>query len=42
MTEQEALLVLNAVPELGAIRIRKLVSHFLEVLWKCCRHRLMN
>jgi DNA processing protein len=35
MTEQEALLVLNAVPALGAIRIRKLVTFFgsaLEVL----------
>ncbi len=35
MTEQEALLVLNAVPELGAIRIRKLLAFFgsaLEVL----------
>ena len=35
MTEQEALLVLNAVHELGAIRIRKLVGFFgsaLEVL----------
>ena len=35
MTEQEALLVLNAVPDLGAIRIRKLVAYFgsaLEVL----------
>ena len=35
MTEQEALLVLNAVPLLGAIRIRKLMSFFgsaLEVL----------
>ena len=35
MTEQEALLVLNAVPDLGAIRIRKLVAFFgsaLEVL----------
>jgi len=35
MTEQEALLVLNAVPELGAIRIRKLMTFFgsaLEVL----------
>jgi len=35
MTEQEALLVLNAVPLLGAIRIRKLVAFFgsaLEVL----------
>ena len=35
MTEQEALLVLNAMPDLGAIRIRKLVSFFgsaLEVL----------
>jgi len=35
MTDQEALLVLNAVPDLGAIRIRKLVSYFgsaLEVL----------
>jgi DNA processing protein len=35
MTEQEALLVLNAVPALGAIRIRKLVVFFgsaLEVL----------
>jgi len=28
MTEQEALLVLNAVPDLGAIRIRKLVAFF--------------
>jgi DNA processing protein len=28
MTEQEALLVLNAVPNLGAIRIRKLVAFF--------------
>ena len=35
MTEQEALLVLNAVPDLGARRIRKLVTFFgsaLEVL----------
>ncbi len=35
MTEQEALLVLNAVPDLGARRIRKLMSYFgsaLEVL----------
>ena len=35
MTEQEALLVLNAVPDLGAVRIRKLVAFFgsaLEVL----------
>jgi len=35
MTEQEALLVLNAVPDVGAIRIRKLVAFFgsaLEVL----------
>lgn len=35
MTEQEALLVLNAVPDLGAIRIRKLAAFFgtaLEVL----------
>jgi DNA processing protein len=35
MTEQEALLALNAVPELGAIRIRKLLAFFgsaLEVL----------
>ena len=35
MTEQEALLVLNAVPDLWAIRIRKLVAFFgsaLEVL----------
>jgi len=35
MTEQEALLVLNAVPDLGARRIRKLLSFFgnaLEVL----------
>ncbi len=35
MTEQEALLVLNAVPDLGAIRIRKLMAFFgsaLEVL----------
>jgi len=35
MTEQEALLVLNAVPDLGAIRIRKLTDLFgtaLEVL----------
>ena len=35
MTEQEALLVLNAVPNLGAIRIRKLMAFFgsaLEVL----------
>ena len=35
MTEREALLVLNAVPDLGAVRIRKLVSYFgsaLEVL----------
>jgi len=35
MTEQEALLVLNAVPELGAVRIRKLTAFFgsaLEVL----------
>ncbi|MBF0570239.1 MAG: DNA-protecting protein DprA [Candidatus Omnitrophica bacterium] len=28
MTEQEALVVLNAVPELGAIRIRKLRAYF--------------
>jgi DNA processing protein len=28
MTEQEALLVLNAVPNLGAIRIRKLLAYF--------------
>ena len=28
MTEQEALLVLNAVPDLGAIRIRKLMAFF--------------
>ena len=28
MTEQEALLVLNAVPDLGAIRIRKLTAFF--------------
>ena len=28
MTEQEALLVLNAVPDLGAIRIRKLIAFF--------------
>ena len=35
MTEQEALLVLNAVPDLGARRIRKLTAFFgsaLEVL----------
>src|SRR5579863_5896725 len=35
MTEQEALLVLNAVPLLGAVRIRKLTAFFgsaLEVL----------
>ena len=35
MTEQEALLVLNAVPDLGAVRIRKLMAFFgnaLEVL----------
>jgi len=35
MTEQEALLVLNAVPNLGAVRIRKLIAFFgsgLEVL----------
>ena len=35
MTEQEALLVLNAVPDLGALRIRKFVAFFgsaLEVL----------
>ena len=28
MTEQEALLVLNAVPELDAVRIRKLMAFF--------------
>ena len=28
MTEQEALLVLNAVPDLGAVRIRKLMAFF--------------
>src|ERR1700753_2249084 len=28
MTEQEALLILNAVPDLGARRIRKLLAHF--------------
>jgi DNA processing protein len=35
MTEQEALLVLNAVPDLGATRIRRLINYFgsgLEVL----------
>lgn len=35
MTEQEALLVLNAVPDLGAVRIRKLAAYFgsaLEIL----------
>jgi len=35
MTEQEALLILNAVPDVGAIRIRKLMTFFgsaLEVL----------
>jgi hypothetical protein len=37
MTEQEALLVLNAIPNLGPSASVNL-WHFLAVLWKSCRH----